>query len=95
MSRSLAGFITLFLLIGGLAAQSTITLDLTGMTPHLGQLFELRVVDQSDGSEVGRTRVASIPAADFSVSVPGECPGGWAADGGVIGSSLERSGPAG
>ena len=50
MSGSIAGFMPMFLLIGGLAAQSTITLDLTGMTPHLGQLFELRVVDQSDGS---------------------------------------------
>ncbi|MCH7521380.1 MAG: hypothetical protein IIB42_06760 [Candidatus Marinimicrobia bacterium] len=38
--------------------EGTLTLDLTGMTPHLGQLFELRVVDQSDGSEVGRTRSA-------------------------------------
>ena len=76
MSRSVAGFITLFLLIGGLAAQSTLTLDLTGMTPHLGKLFELRIVDQSDGSEIGRTRVASIAAADFSVSVPGLAIGG-------------------
>ena len=76
MFRSIAGYIPMFLLIGGLAGQSTLNLDLTGMTPHVGQLFELRVVDQSDGSEIGRTRVASIAAADFSVSVPGLAIGG-------------------
>ncbi|MCH7858808.1 MAG: T9SS type A sorting domain-containing protein [Candidatus Marinimicrobia bacterium] len=56
--------------------EGTLTLDLTGMTPHLGQLFELRVVDQSDGSEVGQVRVDSIDTLDFSVSVPGLAIGG-------------------
>jgi hypothetical protein len=51
------------------------TLDLSGMNPHVGQLFELRVVDQSDGSEVGRTRLDSVVVPDFSVSVPGIRPG--------------------
>jgi len=58
------------------SAPLTLTLALTGMTPHLGQLFELRVVDQSDNSEVGRVRVDSVAAADFSVSVPGLAVGG-------------------
>jgi len=48
-----------------------LTLDLTGMTPHLGQLFEARVVDMADGMEVGRTTLDSIPFADFSVSIAG------------------------
>ncbi len=56
--------------------EGTLTLDLTGMNPHLTQLFELRVVDQANGMEVGRTRVASIATVDFSVSVPGLAIGG-------------------
>lgn len=51
------------------------TLDLTGMTPHLGQLMELRIVNQSDGSEAGRTRLDTIAAANFSVKVSGIEPG--------------------
>ncbi len=47
------------------------TLELTGMTPHVGRLFELRVVDLNDGSEIGRTRLESIILSGFSVSVPG------------------------
>jgi hypothetical protein len=47
------------------------TLELSNMTPHIGQLFELRVVDESDGSEVGRTFVPSILQPNFSVQVGG------------------------
>ncbi len=47
------------------------TLNLTNMNPHLGQLFELRVVDSGNGSEVGRASVASVLLPNFSVRVPG------------------------
>lgn len=47
------------------------TLNLNSMNPHVGQLFELRVVDEADDSEVGRTRLESILVPDFSVYVPG------------------------
>ncbi len=57
-------------------ATNLLTLDLTGFSPHVGGLFEMRVVDWSDGKEVGRTRVESVAAADFSVSVPGISVGG-------------------
>ncbi len=46
-------------------------LNLSSMNPHLGQLFEIRVVDQSDMSEVGSFRVNEIVAPDFSVPIPG------------------------
>ncbi|GAB4372670.1 MAG: hypothetical protein Kow0042_16090 [Calditrichia bacterium] len=48
-----------------------LTVDFSGMTPHVGQLLEMRVTDQADQSEVGRTRVEFIPGADFSVQIPG------------------------
>ncbi|MBU1984483.1 T9SS type A sorting domain-containing protein [bacterium] len=48
-----------------------VTLNAQGMTPHQGQLFELRVVDSNTGMEVGRKRVEIVPGANFSVMVPG------------------------
>jgi hypothetical protein len=47
-----------------------LSVHLTGMIPHVGQLFELRVIDDSTNTEVGRVRVASIPAPDFDVNLP-------------------------
>jgi hypothetical protein len=47
------------------------TLDLSNMTPHIGNAFYLRVVDMSDLTEVGRTIINPISQAIFSVSVPG------------------------
>ncbi len=52
------------------------TLHLKAMNPHLGQLFEMRVVDENSGDEVGRTRLESILVPDFSVFVPGIRQGG-------------------
>lgn len=47
------------------------TLNLTGMTPHLDQLLEIRVEDDLTSEEVGRKRIEFIPQANFSVSIPG------------------------
>jgi len=47
-----------------------LTFNFTGMTPHLGQLLEIRVEDDSTKIEFGRTRIESIAAADFSVQMP-------------------------
>lgn len=55
-------------------AQNTVTIDFTGMDPHVGQSLFFRVVDVSDGSEVGRTSVV-IASADFSLAVAGIVPG--------------------
>lgn len=46
-------------------------MNLLGMAPHVGQLFELRVVDQSNEQEIDRTTVAAIALANSSVFVPG------------------------
>lgn len=46
------------------------TMNLLGMTPHVGQLFELRVVDNTSEIEIGRTRVDAVPFSDFTVFVP-------------------------
>ncbi|MCX6152176.1 MAG: T9SS type A sorting domain-containing protein [Ignavibacteriales bacterium] len=47
-----------------------LTMQFTGMTPHIGQLLELRVIDDSTQIEFGRTRIESIPSADFNINLP-------------------------
>ena len=47
-----------------------LTVHFMSMTPHVGQLLELRVIDNVDGVEVGRTRVNPIPSSDFSINLP-------------------------
>ncbi len=42
-----------------------------GMTPHLGQLFEIRLVDTITDLEVGRVSMNSIQTVDFMIQVPG------------------------
>ncbi len=49
-------------------AQSGITVSLTGMTPHVGQLLEARLIDKSNYMEVERLAVDPIPSADFEIS---------------------------
>ena len=53
-----------------------LTVNFTGMSPHLGQGLWLRVTEAGSGKEVARTRVTAIPSADFSVSVSGLQKGG-------------------
>lgn len=48
-----------------------VVVHFTGMSPHLGQLLELRVEDDSNGKEVSRTKVNSIPSANFDVTITG------------------------
>lgn len=47
------------------------TLNAMGMTPHLGNQFELRLVNQSTLEEAGRTKLDSIVLADFSAMAIG------------------------
>ncbi len=47
------------------------TLAATNMNPHLGQLFELRVVDTGSNAEVGSFSMPSIMVPFFFVRVPG------------------------
>ncbi|MFZ5433666.1 MAG: T9SS type A sorting domain-containing protein [Calditrichota bacterium] len=46
-------------------------INLLNMTPHLNDMFELRVVDQSNSTEIGRTGTPGLALADFTLSVPG------------------------
>jgi hypothetical protein len=46
------------------------TFQATGMVPHVGQLFELRVISSSTGQVVGRYVLTSVPAASFTVTIP-------------------------
>src|SRR3990172_6135933 len=48
-----------------------LTLNFINMTPHVGQLLGIRVVDQATNDEVARTFVDPIESANFSVSLPG------------------------
>ncbi len=48
-----------------------VTVRFTNMTPHVGQLLELRVTDQNTGQEVDRKRLETIKDADFDISIPG------------------------
>jgi hypothetical protein len=53
------------------APQTTLTLNLTGMTPHIGQLFEARLIDKLDLKEIDRKKVPSVSSASFSVVFDG------------------------
>jgi hypothetical protein len=48
-----------------------LTVNFTGMTPHLGQLLELRVEDNATDKEVDRIKVPVVPSADFNVQIAG------------------------
>ncbi len=48
-----------------------LTVNLISMNPHLGQLFELRVVQQDNQMEIGRYTLPQILVPNFSVYIPG------------------------
>ncbi len=47
------------------------TLDLSGLDPHVGQLFELRVIETESGATVGQYRLGAVPAAAMTITIPG------------------------
>jgi hypothetical protein len=53
-------FISTFL-PSGVLGQHTLTLSFSGMGPHSGQQFGVRVIDMATAEEVGRTMLAEIP----------------------------------
>ena len=73
MTRGIARNILLGLL-GALVAtavvwgQGTVTLVFSGMNPHLGQQFELRIVNKSTGAELERITVPEVPVPEFELS---------------------------
>ncbi|GAB4338082.1 MAG: hypothetical protein Kow0037_21760 [Calditrichia bacterium] len=50
-------------------------LNLTDMTPHVGQMFEIRIVESATGMEVQRKTYAAIPQAEFVTKLIGIQPG--------------------
>ena len=52
-----------------------LTMDFKDMTPHVGQLLELRVVNKANDMEVARMKLDAIPGPDFMLKVPGIEPG--------------------
>lgn len=44
--------------------------QLTGMNPHVGQGFGVRLVDQATGKEVGREGLDAIEMANFDIDLP-------------------------
>lgn len=48
-----------------------LTVNFTAMTPHVGQLFELRVVKVENQEEAGRFSLPAILVPNFSVEIPG------------------------
>jgi hypothetical protein len=47
------------------------TFHATGMLPHVGQLFQLRVIVANTGQVVGVYHLAAVPAATFDIVIPG------------------------
>ena len=47
-----------------------LTINFSGMTPNIGQMFRLRVVEQSTGSSVKDTTIASLTTANFQIAFP-------------------------
>jgi hypothetical protein len=50
---------------------SNFTFHATGMTPHVGQRFELRVIVAETGQVVGLYQLGAVPAATFDITIPG------------------------
>ncbi len=48
-----------------------VVIQFTGMTPHVGQMLEIRLEDDNTGKEIERIKLSAIPAADFSVVLIG------------------------
>ncbi len=73
----LAGLLfTVFPSVNGQVVQ----LNLMGMTPHVGQKFEARLVDKATLREVDRTKVDPIASVDFSITLTGEVGGNYFID---------------
>ncbi len=49
-------------------SQGTVTVVFSEMDPHLGQQFELRIVNKATGEELERITVAEIPVPSFELS---------------------------
>jgi hypothetical protein len=60
------------LFIGSAVGQHTITLNLQGMTPHVGQLLKARMVESPSGKQVAETTVMAVQGATLRLVFAGE-----------------------
>jgi hypothetical protein len=60
------------LCIGSALGQHTITLNLQGMTPHVGQLLKARMVESPSGKQVAETTVVAVQGATLRLVFAGE-----------------------
>lgn len=51
--------------------QTTLTVEFSGMTPHIGQLLEARLINKFDLSETDRARIDPVPSAQFGITFDG------------------------
>lgn len=58
--------------IGAMAQEHAITVNFQGMTPHIGQMLKIRLVETPSGSQRADTTLASIAVADFQINFTGE-----------------------
>ena len=50
-------------------SEPLLTVQFRGMNPHIGNMLELRVLDQDGGREVGRKTLPEIEGADFDLAL--------------------------
>ncbi len=50
-------------------ANYKLTVSFSSMSPHIGQMLQLRVVDLDNGLEVGRKTLHAIPGAEFKIDL--------------------------
>ncbi|MBS1560110.1 MAG: T9SS type A sorting domain-containing protein [Bacteroidetes bacterium] len=62
-------FVAMFLCATALYAQQKLAITFIGMTPHVGQLFQLRVVDKASGLEAAHHTIPSLASASFTLEM--------------------------
>lgn len=58
--------------IGVMAQDYPITVNFQGMTPHIGQMFKIRLVETPSGVQRAETTLVSLTAPDFQINFTGE-----------------------
>ncbi len=51
--------------------QNILTINFDGMTPHIGQMLEIKLENSTTEKEIGRVKIASVPSASFPVQIIG------------------------
>jgi hypothetical protein len=75
----LSALAALFVIASGTAAigltATSVTVNVTGMSPHLQDLFEARLVDAASGVEISRMRIPVLTSTSFELTLPGAVEG--------------------